>query len=264
MSGDHVPSTQEHDYGFITLSSPAPATRILLAGPDETGTWAPGTKAVVTGYGDTFETSADTPGAGSLFLRELVVPVIRDSTCRSGSVYGGAFHSDSMLCAGYLAGGQDSCQGDSGGPLQVPLQAGGYRQAGVVSFGAGCARKNRPGVYTRVGAPAISSQIARFADEYENSLELPAGQKYKVVGGGATAVGCAAATRTASQKINKALRAKKKLKRANLAMKRARFRSAPALRPARKRQRKAMRRFNVLRNRANAAYHRYAALCNIS
>ncbi len=263
VTSDYVPKSQENDYGFITLSSPVFTPRILLAGPEETGTWAAGVKAVVTGYGDTFEAPAGA-GAGSPFLKELTVPVIRDSVCGAGNVYGNSFHRASMLCAGYLEGGRDSCQGDSGGPLQVPLETGGYRLAGVVSFGLGCARVNRPGVYTRVGEPAISSRIAKFADEYEDSLGLSAGNRYKVVGGGGTAPGCSAATTTASKLIKKALKAKKRLKWANRNVKRARSRSAFRLRSAEKRQRRARRNFKALRRRANDAYDRYTSLCGVS
>ena len=124
--------------------------------------------------------------------------------------------------------------------------------------------KNRPGIYTRVGAPAISSKIARFADEIEDSLGITAGLKKAVVGGSSQTDGCVAATTNASKLINRALKAKKQLKRANKAVKRARSRSAFRLRKAEEGETEGATEVQRPRRQANAAYDRYASVCNVS
>jgi secreted trypsin-like serine protease len=57
-----------------------------------------------------------------------------------------------MLCAGRARGGIDACQGDSGGPLIRGGEPGDAVLVGIVSFGDGCARPNKFGVYTRVSS----------------------------------------------------------------------------------------------------------------
>ena len=113
----------------------------------------PDDKATVIGWGRIKE-----GGNASAVLRQVEIPIVSNETC--GQSYPNGITSN-MICAGREEGGQDSCQGDSGGPLMVRDSDQAWRQAGVVSFGIGCARPNFFGVYTRVSQYLfwIDSQI---------------------------------------------------------------------------------------------------------
>ncbi|HEX2066249.1 MAG TPA: trypsin-like serine protease, partial [Candidatus Thermoplasmatota archaeon] len=78
-------------------------------------------------------------------LKEVQVPVVAQSSC--SAVYGGAVTAN-MFCAGQE--GKDACQGDSGGFIGTRDGGGNWVQAGIVSWGNGCARSGFPGVYTRL------------------------------------------------------------------------------------------------------------------
>ncbi|XP_050680302.1 trypsin-1-like [Leptidea sinapis] len=99
---------------------------------------------MVSGWGTTEE-----GGSVSSTLQEVNVPIISNSACRD-TTYGNRI-TENMLCAGYDEGGRDACQGDSGGPLHVlNSTTAAYEIVGVVSWGEGCARPGKPGVYARV------------------------------------------------------------------------------------------------------------------
>lgn len=83
-------------------------------------------------------------------LRQVVVKIISPQVCKRRGWYSKSFYEPTMLCAGYAAGGRDACLGDSGGPLQCFDMGGRWKLAGVVSYGNGCAKKNKPGVYTSI------------------------------------------------------------------------------------------------------------------
>lgn len=84
-------------------------------------------------------------------LLKVDVPLVSQAECNAKDAYDGDI-TDRMLCAGYKTGGKDACQGDSGGPLYVTGANGEQILAGLVSWGEGCARKNKYGVYSKVSA----------------------------------------------------------------------------------------------------------------
>ncbi|XP_035663952.1 low-density lipoprotein receptor-related protein 2-like isoform X2 [Branchiostoma floridae] len=82
-------------------------------------------------------------------LQDLKIAVISNDVCNKPFSYDGSV-TDNMLCAGYWEGGGDSCQGDSGGPVICAGDDGRWDLVGITSWGYGCARPYKPGIYTRV------------------------------------------------------------------------------------------------------------------
>ncbi|XP_051977900.1 transmembrane protease serine 13-like isoform X3 [Xyrauchen texanus] len=108
-------------------------------------TFFPGSQCWTTGFGVTKEGG----DSGSTYLMEVAVDLIDLAECNKPTVYSGLI-TETMQCAGDLRGGKDSCQGDSGGPLVCKADNRWYL-TGVTSWGDGCGKKNRPGVYSNVG-----------------------------------------------------------------------------------------------------------------
>lgn len=79
-------------------------------------------------------------------LLKVKLPFVKWDQCKR--VYGNDL-TKNMICAGYDKGGYDSCQGDSGGPLMVYFNRHVYL-VGIVSWGHGCARPKKYGVYTNL------------------------------------------------------------------------------------------------------------------
>ncbi|KRX85185.1 Transmembrane protease serine 2 [Trichinella nativa] len=131
-----------YDIAVLQLLKPAVenSSKSLVCLP--TSDVAPGQKCIVTGWGRTVE-----GGSPSKMLQQIKVPILTNAECNAPSRYSG-FVSPTMFCAGFDEGGRDSCQGDSGGPL-VCEQDGIWELRGTVSWGIGCARPMRPGVYSR-------------------------------------------------------------------------------------------------------------------
>lgn len=136
-----------NDIALLRLSSILTGTSIdaipLVSGVDEAIALKDGSLARVTGWG-----SLQAGGTTVKDLRYVQLRVFTNSDCNDPVAYKGKV-KDEMVCAGFAKGGKDSCQGDSGGPLTVSL-SGRPQLAGVVSWGEGCAKPNRYGVYSRV------------------------------------------------------------------------------------------------------------------
>ncbi|KAF3693267.1 Suppressor of tumorigenicity 14 protein -like protein [Channa argus] len=135
--------TFDNDIALMELDSPVPYSEYIkpICMPAATHDFPAGNTVWITGWGATRE-----GGSAATVLQKAQVRIINSTVCNS--LMGGAITSR-MLCAGVLTGGVDACQGDSGGPLSSPT---GTRMflAGVVSWGDGCARRNKPGIYTTV------------------------------------------------------------------------------------------------------------------
>ncbi|XP_053189196.1 plasminogen activator, urokinase a [Scomber japonicus] len=84
----------------------------------------------------------------SQVLKQAEVNLISQTVCRR-KFYNSNQITENMFCAGSPDWSTDACKGDSGGPL-VCEAAGRMFLFGVVSWGEGCALRNKPGVYTQV------------------------------------------------------------------------------------------------------------------
>jgi len=127
------------DVAVLTLASRLDFPTATVAASQ--AVYQPGTLSTILGWGRIYE-----DGPTSRYLLAATVPVVADADC---SVAYQHFSARSMVCAGFPKGGVDACQGDSGGPMLI-----GSTLVGIASWGDGCARPGRYGVYTRVASYA--------------------------------------------------------------------------------------------------------------
>jgi secreted trypsin-like serine protease len=150
-------ATMGYDISLLKLSRASTKAPAKVAGSGERSIWSAGTLETIVGWGVT-EEGGDTPDV----LQEAQVPVTTDEYCAGAY---DEFDARTMVCAGYPDGGVDTCQGDSGGPMFGRLTDDTLRVVGTTSFGEGCARPEKPGVYGRVGDDTLREWIrARVPD----------------------------------------------------------------------------------------------------
>ncbi|XP_004858573.1 coagulation factor X isoform X1 [Heterocephalus glaber] len=138
--------TYDCDIAVLKLKTPITFRRNVAPACLPQKDWAEATlmtqkTGIVSGFGRTHEM-----GRQSNTLKLLEVPYVDRNTCKLST---GFSITQNMFCAGYDAKLEDTCQGDSGGP-HVTLFRDTYYVTGIVSWGEGCARKGKFGIYTKV------------------------------------------------------------------------------------------------------------------
>ncbi|XP_041976469.1 chymotrypsinogen 2 [Aricia agestis] len=137
------PDTVVNDVALLRL--PAPARPDLGHGvaclPQPHELLPPHTSCVILGWGKKRPTDVH----GTRILHEAQVSTIQQAVCRRS--YWQYSITDDMVCAG--RGRRDSCAGDSGGPLLCRDRNYRYYLQGITSFGDGCGKRGKYGIYTR-------------------------------------------------------------------------------------------------------------------
>ncbi|KAK5929363.1 hypothetical protein CgunFtcFv8_010598 [Champsocephalus gunnari] len=145
LNANYDPARNDYDIAMMRLSSPISVgvSRKPVCLPPKAFGLPSQASMSVTGWGYLEE-----KGKVSPTLQKASIPLIGRLKCASPTVYGSSI-TQRMICAGFLDGGVDACQGDSGGPL-VYFASSQWHLVGVVSWGVGCARERKPGVYSNV------------------------------------------------------------------------------------------------------------------
>ncbi|GAB0179010.1 coagulation factor X [Grus japonensis] len=142
----YIAETYDNDIALIKLKEPIVFSEYVIAACLPEADFANEVlmnqrSGMVSGFGREFE-----GGRLSKKLKVLEVPYVDRSTCKQSTNFA---ITENMFCAGYETEQKDACQGDSGGP-HVTRYKDTYFVTGIVSWGEGCAKKGKYGVYTKL------------------------------------------------------------------------------------------------------------------
>lgn len=145
---NYNPMTVDNDIALLRLSTPVKFTNYILPACLPSRSLAErvlhlnGTQTVVSGWGKPNETASHYSSA----LGYIHIPLVDRAECARHMVNN---VTQNVLCAGIIGKVRDACEGDSGGPMMT-LHHNTWFLIGLVSWGEGCGRTDKLGIYTKV------------------------------------------------------------------------------------------------------------------
>ena len=181
---DFTPGNLNNDIAIIRFDTPVDLSSPHIAPacmPDTYENFV-GQRCWVTGWG---KNAFGHVGEYQSVLKEVDLPVMSNGECEHSlrNTRLGPYYQlfPGFVCAGGERG-KDACEGDGGSPLVCEVN-GGWKVAGLVSWGIGCGTAGVPGVYANVAyyRPWIDTIVSRYArsaftaESMENNAFAPAG-----------------------------------------------------------------------------------------
>lgn len=163
---DYESRTVNNDIALLRLETPAPFSEYIVPVCLPSREMAErvlhlnGTVTVVTGWGKEDLDSSRYSSA----LNVIKVPLVSHSICARQMFPHNI--SDNVLCAGILGQRKDACEGDSGGPM-VTLYRDTWFLVGLVSWGDGCGKEDKLGIYTKVSN--YNDWISKVREEWDKA-----------------------------------------------------------------------------------------------
>ncbi|XP_061755247.1 coagulation factor VII-like [Nerophis ophidion] len=145
-SYDYQESPYNHDVALLKLAAPvelSPHRLPICFGPKDftKNLLQDSAGSLVSGWG-----LINSGGPQASKLQKVELPFVSRSKCMESSRLK---VTRFMFCAGFQSQRRDSCQGDSGGPHATKFRDTWFL-TGIVSWGEGCAKDGKYGIYTRL------------------------------------------------------------------------------------------------------------------